>query len=158
MNMFRNPVCIEEETKSFLNIPNFSSFANQIYLITILKRYLHRKNLTCGDCNTFLMRIPSWWFRTKTNGFMVDRSTESVVCTTSSYTWIFASVFITNFINWTMGVFLTFAATAFPCIAKVVWFAHAFTDIICVNVIICVGTTWIRITWIFWINGFFIYS
>jgi hypothetical protein len=95
------------------------------------------------------MRIPSWWLWTKTNGFMVDSSTESVICTTSSYTGILAAVIITQFINWTICVFLTFSVTTFLCIAKVVWFAHAFTDI-SVNVVICVGTTRIRITRIFW--------
>ena len=111
----------------------------------------HRKiflSLTCCDSNAFFIRVSSGFVRTSAYCFVVGSSAKCIISTFWSYTSILAAKVFALFINWTISVSFTFSFATFFWIAKVVWFASACTENP-VIVVICIGSTRIRIAWIF---------
>ena len=113
--------------------------------------------LTCSDSNTFVVRVPSRFVGTSAYGVVINCGAKCIISTFRSNTWILTAVVLTRFIIWTISVSFAFSFATFFGIAKVVWLASACTEN-AVIVVICIGSTRIRITWIFDIQLFEFFS
>ena len=128
----------------------FQNIRQEIYRATLKPKSSFKISfyLTCSFRKALIVRISSRWFWTKTYCLMINSGAMSIIGTTGTDARILTAIVVAHFIYWTIRAYKAVSITTLSRIAEIIWFAHAFTDV-SVNVIICIGTTRIRLTRIF---------